>query len=163
MQYLRNTKYWACVGIFFEQCAGMKQTKTTPQPNSRSSDVAILFLRFFIGAVSLLHIIGKLQTYDNTILLYPEILGLDAATSFAVVTIVEGLMTALIVLGYGTRFAAAVMSIISALILIYWIMMGIVTADMKLNFVYMGIYISLIISGGGYYSFRVPDLRKKMS
>jgi hypothetical protein len=28
----------------------------------------------------------------------------------------------------------------------------------KLNFVYMGIYIALLISGGGKYAFNVPNL-----
>lgn len=146
---------------FLSKWADMKQTNSTPRPNGRTTDVAILFLRFFIAIVSLLHIIGKLQTYDNTILLYPQILGLDSATSFAFATIVEGLLTAMIVLGVGTRFAAAMMCIISALVLIYSFMQGTMSADMRLNFVYMGIYITLLISGGGYYSYRVPDLSKK--
>lgn len=161
MQYIRKSKYCDGVGIFFEWAAGMKQTNSTPRLNVRAMDVAILFLRFFIGVVSLLHIIGKLQTYDNTILLYPQILGLDSATSFAFATILEGLLTAMIVLGVGTRFAAAIMAIISALVLIYSFMQGTMSADMRLNFVYMGIYITLLISGGGYYSYRVPDLSKK--
>ena len=31
----------------------------------------------------------------------------------------------------------------------------------KLNFVYMGIYITLLISGGGRYAFNVPNLLRK--
>ena len=134
------------------------QMKAKP---SRSGDIAILFLRFFMGIVILLHIIGKLQTYDNTILAYPQILGLDAATSFAMATFIEGLLAAMIVLGIATRFAAVAMSIVSALVVIYSIMQGNVTTDIKLYFIYIGIYVTLAISGGGYYSFRVPDLSKK--
>lgn len=140
----------------------MKYTSHTTQPKySRQNDIAILFLRLFIGAVVLLHIIGKLQTYDNTILHYPPILGLDAASSFAVATIVEGLLAAMIVLGVATRFASVLMTIISALVIIYGIMQGNISADVKLNFIYIGIYITLMISGGGYYAFNVPDLSKK--
>ena len=141
----------------------MKHTSQTPQQikPSRLGDIAILFLRFFIGIVILLHIIGKLQTYDNTILVYPQILGLDAATSFAIATIIEGLLAAMIVLGVATRLASVMMSIVSVLVVIYGIMQGNVTTDIKLYFIYIGIYVTLAISGGGYYSFRVPDLSKK--
>ena len=34
-------------------------------------------------------------------------------------------------------------------------------ATAKLNFVYMGIYITLLISGGGRYAFNVPNLLRK--
>ena len=104
----------------------MKHTKTstTIQQPSRKSDAAILFLRFFIGIVIILHIIGKLQTYDNVILAFPQILGLDAATSFAITTIIEGLFAALIVLGVATRFSAIIMSIVSALAIIYGLWQG---------------------------------------
>ena len=126
-------------------------TSTTIQQPSRKSDAAILFLRFFIGIVIILHIIGKLQTYDNVILAFPQILGLDAATSFAITTIIEGLFAALIVLGVATRFSAIIMSIVSALAIIYGLWQGgEVSADVKLNFIYIGIYITFIISGGGY-------------
>ena len=135
--------------------------KVAPQGQSRKNDVAILFLRFYIGIVILLHIIGELQTYDNTLLVYPQLLGLDAANSFAIATIIEGLLAALIVLGVATRFAAVIMAIISALVIIYSIMQGGVFGDVKLYFVYLGIYVTLVISGGGYYSFNVPDLSKR--
>ena len=135
--------------------------KVAPQRKSRKNDVAILFLRFYIGIVILLHIIGELQTYDNTLLVYPQLLGLDAATSFAIATIIEGLLAALIVLGVATRFAAVIMAIISTLVIIYGIMQGGVFGDVKLYFVYLGIYVTLVISGGGYYSFNVPDLSKR--
>lgn len=141
----------------------MKHSSHTPPvaKPSRTGDIAILFLRFFIGIVIILHIIGKLQTYDNTIIVYPQILGLDAATSFAIATFIEGLFAAMIVLGVATRFAAVAMGIISALVVIYSIIQGDVTTDIKLYFIYIGIYVTLAISGGGYYSFRVPDLSKK--
>lgn len=161
MQYILISKYCYGLECFLNERVDMKHTNSTPRPDIRTTDVAILFLRFFIGVVSLLHIIGKLQTYDNTILVYPQILGLDPATSFAVATIIDGVLTAMIVLGVGTRFAAAMMCIISVLVVIYSFMQGTMSADMRLNFVYMGIYITLLISGGGYYSYRVPDLSKK--
>ena len=126
------------------------------------SDVAILFLRLFIGGVVLLHIIGKLQTYDNVVLTYRHILGFDGATSFAIVTILEGLFAAMIMIGVATRFAASMMIIVSAMAIAEALLPGGLPTDhAKLYFVYMGIYMTLVISGGGRFSFQVPVLIRK--
>ena len=126
------------------------------------SDVAVLFLRLFIGGAVLLHIIGKLQTYDNVVLTYRHILGFDGATSFAIVTILEGLFAAMIMIGVATRFAASMMIIVSAMAIAEALLPGGLPTDhAKLYFVYMGIYMTLVISGGGRFSFQVPVLIRK--
>ena len=140
----------------------MKTAKNISTKQHRRSDVAILFLRLFIGGVMLLHIVGKMQAYDNILLTYHRILGLDAATSFAVITILEGLFAAMIILGVATRFASAMMLIVVAMSIAEALLND--TPDVataKLNFVYMGIYITLLISGGGRYAFNVPNLLRK--
>ena len=150
------------VGIFFVCEKGMKTSKNISTTHNRRSDVAILFLRLFIGGVMLLHIIGKMQDYDNLLLTYHHILGFDAATSFAVITILEGVFAAMIMLGVATRFASAMMLIVVAMSIAEALLAetpDVVTA--KLNFVYMGIYIALLISGGGRYAFNVPNLLRK--
>ena len=137
----------------------MKTAKNISTKQHHRSDVAILFLRLFIGGVMLLHIVGKMQAYDNILLTYHRILGLDAATSFAVITILEGLFAAMIILGVATRFASAMMLIVVAMSIAEALLND--TPDVataKLNFVYMGIYITLLISGGGGYAFNVPNL-----
>ncbi|MBQ3197888.1 MAG: DoxX family protein [Alistipes sp.] len=140
----------------------MKTAKNISTKQHHRSDVAILFLRLFIGGVMLLHIVGKMQAYDNILLTYHRILGLDAATSFAVITILEGLFAAMIILGVATRFASAMMLIVVAMSIAEALLND--TPDVataKLNFVYMGIYITLLISGGGRYAFNVPNLLRK--
>ena len=140
----------------------MKTAKNISTKQHHRSDVAILFLRLFIGGVMLLHIVGKMQSYDNILLTYHRILGLDAATSFAVITILEGLFAAMIILGVATRFASAMMLIVVAMSIAEALLKD--TPDVataKLNFVYMGIYITLLISGGGRYAFNVPNLLRK--
>lgn len=140
----------------------MKTAKNISTKQHLRSDVAILFLRLFIGGVMLLHIVGKMQSYDNILLTYHRILGLDAATSFAVITILEGLFAAMIILGVATRFASAMMLIVVAMSIAEALLND--TPDVataKLNFVYMGIYITLLISGGGRYAFNVPNLLRK--
>lgn len=129
---------------------------------NRRSDVAILFLRLFIGGVMLLHIIGKLQDYDNLLLTYHHILGFDAATSFAIITILEGVFAVMIMLGVATRFASAMMIIVAVMSIAEALLdENPNIAIAKLNFVYMGIYTALLISGGGKYAFNVPNLLRK--
>lgn len=140
----------------------MKTAKNISTKQHHRSDVAILFLRLFIGGVMLLHIVGKMQAYDNILLTYHRILGLDAATSFAVITILEGLFAAMIILGVATRFASAMMLIVVAMSIAEALLNDTLdVATAKLNFVYMGIYITLLISGGGRYAFNVPNLLRK--
>jgi putative oxidoreductase len=119
-------------------------------------DVAILFLRFFIGAVVYLHLIGQMQTYDNVVNHYPQILGFDSATSFAIVAITKATLATMIIVGLFTRFAASWMMVIAALSVAEAMMPDVIpTERAKLDFVYMGIYLTLVISGGGYYSFHL--------
>lgn len=140
----------------------MKRLQRQMEPTHRMSDVAILFLRMFIGAIMLLHIIGKLQTYDNVIISYRHILGFDGATSFVIVTVLEGLFSAMIMMGVATRLAASMMIIVSAMAIAEALLPGGLPTDhAKLYFVYMGIYLTLTISGGGLYAFHVPSIYRK--
>lgn len=134
----------------------MKHHTKYPPNSRRMKDVAILFLRFFIGAVVYLHLIGQMQTYDNVVNHYPQILGFDSATSFAIVAITKATLATMIIVGLFTRFAASWMMIIAALSVAEAMMPdAIPTERAKLDFVYMGIYLTLVISGGGYYSFHL--------
>lgn len=120
---------------------------------SNACDVAIMFLRIFIGGVMLLHIIGKLQDYDNDIIGFQSILGFDSATSFAFTVIIEGLFAAMIIMGVGTRLAALLMMVVSVVALGEAFIAGNITSPAaKLEFIYMGIYLTLTISGGGKYA-----------
>ena len=134
----------------------MKHHTKYPPNSRRMKDVAILFLRFFIGAVVYLHLIGQMQTYDNVVNHYPQILGFDSATSFAIVAITKAMLATMIIVGLFTRFAASWMMVIAALSVAEAMMPDVIpTERAKLDFVYMGIYLTLVISGGGYYSFHL--------
>mgnify|MGYP003319164616 CR=1 FL=1 len=87
----------------------MKKIRQKMTVERNMSDVAILFLRIFIGSVILLHIIGKLQTYDNVVLSYRHILGFDGATSFFIVTALEGLFAAMIIMGVAIAYRKLVL------------------------------------------------------
>lgn len=123
----------------------------------KSYSVAILFLRLFIGAVMLLHIIGKMQTYDNLVLEYNSFLGMSQATSLALSMIVEGILATMIIIGFATRLAAMLMVAATIVTLIDVIMTaGMSMVEVKLQILYLGIFLTLAISGGGVYAYRLP-------
>ena len=128
----------------------------------KSCALAVLFLRLFIGGVMLLHIIGKMQTYDNLVLEYPSILGLSRATSLALSMIVQGTFAALLMIGIATRFVSLAMVVLTLLSIVQMLQMdGMTISDLKLDFLYEGIYTTLLISGSGIYGFNVPWLKDK--
>lgn len=129
----------------------MKHNITPPTRTDR----AILFLRIFIAAVMLLHIIGKMQNYDNVVLTFPSLLDFNRPTSLALSIIFEAAMAAMIAIGIGTRLSALLM-FITSLVTLFDIALqaeGAISTDAaKLQFIYAGIFLTLMISGGGRYS-----------
>lgn len=132
----------------------MKHNITPPTRTDR----AILFLRIFIAAVMLLHIIGKMQNYDNVVLTFPSLLDLNRPTSLALSIIFEAAMAAMIAIGIGTRLSALLM-FITSLVTLFDIALqaeGAISTDAaKLQFIYAGIFLTLMISGGGRYSISI--------
>ena len=132
----------------------MKHNITPPTRTDR----AILFLRIFIAAVMLLHIIGKLQNYDNVVLTFPSLLDFNRPTSLALSIIFEAAMAAKIGIGIGTRLSALLM-FITSLVTLFQIALqaedAISTDAAKLQFIYAGIFLTLMISGGGRYSISI--------
>ena len=134
----------------------MKHNITPPTRTDR----AILFLRIFIAAVMLLHIIGKMQNYDNVVLTFPSLLDFNRPTSLALSIIFEAAMAAMIAIGIGTRLSALLM-FITSLVTLFDIALqaeGAISTDAaKLQFIYAGIFLTLMISGGGRYSISISQ------
>ena len=132
----------------------MKHNITPPTRTDR----AILFLRIFIASVMLLHIIGKMQNYDNVVLTFPSLLDFNRPTSLALSIIFEAAMAAMIAIGIGTRLSALLM-FITSLVTLFDIALqteGAISTDAaKLQFIYAGIFLTLMISGGGRYSISI--------
>lgn len=118
----------------------------------RRMDIALLYLRLFVGGVVLLHNVGKLQTYNEIIEGYPALLFDSPTLTFAVFSILEVAFAMMIMCGLWVRFSSFLM----ALGMFLSIFVVVPTAGMTagtLQFIYMGIYIFFVISGGGRYSF----------
>lgn len=115
------------------------------------ADKATLFLRLFIGAILFTQAITKSQEYMWLEGEYPAIWGLTAAEVVSLVGVVEAVAGVMITIGLLTRLTAGVMVVVmlSAAFLFFPQQ---TFAEGELKFVYAGIYITLIISGGGRYS-----------
>lgn len=119
--------------------------------SDRWFDSAILFMRIFIGAMMLTHGIGKLQNYNAIVNSFPDPLGIGSAASFAIITFVEVGCSVLIIMGLFTRLAT--LPLIFGMFVATFIAFPEKSfAAGELSFVYMGIYIMLLISGGGRYA-----------
>lgn len=119
--------------------------------SDRWFDSAILFMRIFIGAMMLTHGIGKLQNYNAIVNSFPDPLGISSAVSFAIITFVEVGCSVLIIMGLFTRLATLPL-IFGMFVATFIAFPDKSFAAGELSFVYMGIYIMLLISGGGRYA-----------
>ena len=91
----------------------------------RHMDWAVLYMRLFAGGMMLFHNIGKMQDYNEIVNSYPSFASAGSAATFVVVTVAE----VLLMFAWG-GFGAG-----------------------ELEFVWLGVYVFLIISGGGLYAF----------
>ena len=100
--------------------------------DNRLFDSATLFLRIFIGAMMLpLHI--------------------GSVASFNLIIIIEAGCSALLIMGLMTRLAT--IPLIAGMFTATFLTFPDKSfADGELSFIYMGVYIALLISGGGRYS-----------
>lgn len=131
-------------------------------PQFRYEDAAILFLRIFVGVLMLLHGIYKTQNYNMLAGSFPEVFGLSSAVSLVLITLAEVGCSALLIIGLFTRIAAIGLAfgMFTAAVVVP---AHITAASSELPFVYMGIYIFLLISGGGKYALDAmffPTIRK---
>ena len=125
----------------------------------RRMDCAVFYMRLFTGAVMLFHNIGKIQNYNEIIGSYPALLHIEPAAVFVIVTVAEALLAVLIIMGLWVRMSALVMSL-GILLMFAWGGFGAGEPE----FAWLGIYVFLIVSGGGLYAFDaalLPSDRKK--
>lgn len=126
----------------------------------RYIDRAILFLRLFVGVLITLHIIDKLQTYNFVLTGYPALLFDSSTATFVIFTLLEAIFAVMLIIGYGTRFAAFVMAL-GMFVEIFLIYPSLGWIGVERQILYIGIYIALVISGGGRYALESHLDRKK--
>ena len=129
----------------------MKQRLLELMRKYRYMDRAVLFMRLFIGGVLTLRVIDKLQTYDFIIGGYPTLLFDNNIATFIIFTALESVFAAMIMCGFGTRFAAFIMSL-GMFVEAFVIFPSLGWLGVERQVLYIAIYMSLVISGGGRYA-----------
>lgn len=125
-----------------ESCAAVASSK---------ADSAIFFLRLFIGTLLFTQAITKSQQYLWLEEEYPTILGLSGADVVSLVGTIEAVSGALLAMGLLTRVTSAVMAVV--MFFAAFVLFPSQSFDQaELKVVYAGIYIFLLIAGGGRYS-----------
>lgn len=125
----------------------------------RYIDRAILFLRLFVGVLIALHIIDKLQTYNFVLTGYPALLFDSSWATFVIFTLLEAVFAVMIILGYGTRFASFIMAL-GMFVEIFIIYPSLGWLGVERQILYIGIYVTLVLSGGGRYSLESHSSRR---
>ena len=110
----------------------------------------IVFLRLFVGVLIALHIIDKLQTYNFVLTGYPALLFNSSWATFVIFTALEAIFAVMIILGYGTRFAAFIMSL-GMFVEIFIVYPSLGWLGVERQILYIGIYITHVLSGSGRY------------
>ena len=127
----------------------------------RLIDRAILFLRLFVGVLIALHIINKLQTYNFVLTGYPALLFESSWATFVIFTTLEAIFAVMIIVGFGTRFAAFIMAM-GMFVEIFLIFSTLGWLGVERQILYIGIYVTLVMSGSGRYGIEAYiDRRRK--
>lgn len=114
----------------------------------RHMDWAVLYMRMFAGGLMIFHNIGKIQNYNEIITSYPSLLHLSPATVFVLVSTVEVVLSVLIIMGLWVRISSLIMALGVLLAMAWGNFSGIET-----EFIWLGLYVFLVVSGGGLYAF----------
>ena len=136
--------------------------KTVPYMNAKTriykflsterwTDSAVFFMRIFVGIMMLVHGIGKINNYEMLFATFPDPLGIGSAASLVLIIGAETVCSLLLIVGLFVRPAALVLAM-GMFVASFLAVPGAPFAAHELSFVYMGMYIMLVISGGMRYS-----------
>ncbi len=109
----------------------------------------------------LTHGITKVQNYDMLLSTFPDPLGIGTGASITLIALAEVGCSCLLIIGLFVRISAIILAF-GMFVATFLAFPGQSFAQGELSFVYMGIYVFLAISGGGWYSldnlfFRVSE------
>ena len=137
----------------------------SPGTNSLASSLALLLLRVWIGLeMLLLHGLDKMKHFSEQSAHFPDPLGVGHSTSMALNIFAEVFMSALLVIGLLTRFAALVLAF-NMTVAFIGIHEGALTGagSGELAFVYLMAYSAILLGGPGGFSFDRGLFGKKLS
>ena len=120
----------------------------------RSSDLALLVLRVWLGAsILILHGWGKLTGFSGSAARFPDPLGVGSHVSAGLAVFAEVVCAALLVLGLLTRFAALVLVIL--LTVAFFAVHGLKLSGPgsgEMAFIYLAGFLAIFLAGPGAIS-----------
>lgn len=115
------------------------------------TDLAVLFLRLFVGFMMLTHGVEKIMNFSSLETSFPDPIGLGGKWSLIMIILCEAGCSVLLILGLFTRLAVLPL-MFSMIIAAFFTFPEIKMSTAELPLMYMGIYAALLISGPGKYS-----------
>ena len=111
-------------------------------------NIAILFLRIFVGVMMLTHAFEKIENFDIIAMTFPTPFEMNSWMDLTLITIAELACSLFLILGIFTRIAALILmfGMITAAFFTFSVF---VFKESELAIMYLGIYITLFITGGG--------------
>lgn len=114
-------------------------------------DSMVFFLRLFAGVMMLTHGIGKINNYESLFTVFPDPIGWGSQLSLISIIMIETLGAICLIVGFLVRPAALALTIGMVFATFFSAPDASITQN-ELAFMYMGIFISIFIGGGGKYS-----------
>lgn len=134
-------------------------------------DLALLLVRVGLGLIFLMHGIGKLQGGVDGFSSFLGILGFPVPLFFGwLVALVETVGGAALLLGIGSRWAAALLSVVMivAIIKVKWSIgliasLGSQGVGMEFDIALLVGLLSILLQGPGLYSIELKQFKKELS
>lgn len=114
-------------------------------------NIAILFLRFFVGFMMLTHAIDKIENFGVIAEGFPTPFGLNSWVALSLITFVEFVGSIMIIAGIFTRIAALVLAL-SMITAAFFTFPEFILKQSELAMMYLAVYIVLFITGGGRFT-----------
>lgn len=114
-------------------------------------NASTLLLRLIFGGLMIPHGYAKLTHFAEYQSNFMNLLGLGTAVSLSLAIFAELGCSILLVLGLFTR-PALVPLVITALVIVFMAHGGEIMGDGEHGFLYLGVYLSLLLTGPGQYS-----------
>jgi putative oxidoreductase len=132
---------------------GMKFLRLSFIP--QSTDLALLLLRLWLGlSMLLLHGWVKLTGFSGMASKFPDPLGVGSQISLGLTVFAEVGCSALLVVGFMTRFAALTLSITMAVAFFMQHKMALSgPGSGELAFLYLAGFLAILLAGSGKYAF----------
>jgi putative oxidoreductase len=119
-----------------------------------SVDLGLLILRGWLGiSLFIMHGIEKLFHFHDMLMMpFPDPLHIGSGTGLVFATLSDGICSLLVLFGFFTRFAAAIIVINLLVVFIFLHGFSFHQDHGQLVYVYLGGYLAILASGAGKYS-----------